>query len=294
MPYRFLNARQLACLLILLSHISYAESSITTVAVASNFSATAKALKEDFESRHQYEIRLVFSSSGKLYAQLRNGAPFDILLSADHIKPAKLVEANLADPSHIFTYALGHLVLWAPEEDLSLTEWRAVINRNTGKTETLAVPSILLSPFRGKLAHANPYLAPYGKAAKQVLEALQLQKAFEHRIAQAENINQVYHFVRSGNARLGFIAASQAEIWPSSKRNNQSAPLSELESDRVLNNGQKAKLNSTWVVPNFLYDPIQQDAILMRKAENNDAAVAFFNYLRSSEAEKIIHKFGYH
>lgn len=274
-----------------------ASSNTATVAVASNFALPAKELQKTFEKQSPYKIRLSFSSSGKFYAQIYNGAPFDIFLSADQLKPAKLVAEGLASASTLRTYAIGQLVLWAPGQDLSIRKQVALnmpirsglasdatanpssaANSPTVAPLKIKVPRYLLDvqntpeatsrTNQKKIAVANARLAPYGLAAQQVLTQLALLQPAQHNLARGENINQTYHFVFSGNASMGFVAQSQLR-------------MNDIES------------KSIWRVPPQLHEPILQDGILLKRAEYNAAAHAFWEYLSSDEARSIIEHYGY-
>ena len=161
------------------------------VAVASNFAAPMKTIVEHFQRETGHKAILSYGSSGKFFAQIRQGAPFDVFLSADQTKPEALEKSNQVISGSRFTYALGTLVLWSADA-----------------TRIDGTASALTSSKYNRLAIANPRLAPYGQAAMDVLRALGLQP--EH-IIQGENIAQTFQFVSSGNADLGFIALSQIQ-----------------------------------------------------------------------------------
>lgn len=163
-----------------------------TVAVASNFAVPMREIAAAFEQTSGQRVRLAFGSSGKFYAQIRSGAPFQVFLSADQSKPKALEEAGLAVPGSRFTYAVGALALWSRNADL-----------------IQGGPQILQQGSFRKLALANPRLAPYGAAAVEVLERLDAVEATRARWVRGENIAQAYQFVASGNAELGFVALSQ-------------------------------------------------------------------------------------
>ena len=164
----------------------------THIAVASNFVKPMKALIEKFEDGSNHTVEVSFASSGKLYSQISNGAPYHVFLSADLNKPKQLIANNLADPHTLFTYAYGQLVLWSKDPNL--------IDRSS---------SILLTENYYKLAIANPKLAPFGKAAEQTLESLALVQPVLSKSVRAENVAQAYQFINSGNVELGFIALGQ-------------------------------------------------------------------------------------
>ncbi len=225
-----------------------------TIAVASNFLAPIKELKTAFEGQSDHKLRVVSASSGKLYAQIKNGAPYDLFLSADQEMPSLLVQDGLANKDSLFTYATGTLVLWSPNPDLV-----------KGGAKTLENGG-----FR-KLAMANPKLAPYGRAAAEVLDKLGLSSTLEKKIVRGENISQTFQFVSSGNAELGFVALSQ-----------------------LTQNGS-LKPGSAWIIPQTFYSPIHQDAVLLhsKNPEQQLAATEVHRFLLSKQARMIIKEFGY-
>jgi molybdate transport system substrate-binding protein len=162
------------------------------VAVAANFTAPMRAIAAAFEQDTGHKALLAFGSSGKFYAQIRNGAPFQVFLSADDEKPARLEQAGMAVAGTRFTYAIGQLALWSA---------KAGYVDNKGE--------VLKQGAYAHLAIANPKLAPYGAAAIEVLKNLGLLETVQPRLVQGENIAQTYQFVASGNAELGFVALSQ-------------------------------------------------------------------------------------
>lgn len=162
------------------------------VAVAANFAAPARTLAARFEQHGSYRVTLSTGSTGKFYAQIRSGAPFDILLSADAETPARMEKEGLAVTGQGYTYAVGKLVLWSPRA--GLVDERGEVLR----TES----------FR-RLAIANPRLAPYGAAARETMERLGVWAALQPRLVLGENIAQTYQFVSSGNVEMGFVAYSQ-------------------------------------------------------------------------------------
>jgi molybdate transport system substrate-binding protein len=162
------------------------------VAVAANFTAPMNVIAESFEKDTGHKARLAFGSTGKFYAQIKNGAPFEVLLSADDETPAKLVQDGAAESTSRFTYAIGSLVLWSSRPGFI-----------DAKAE------VLRRGAYAKLALANPKTAPYGRAAIETLTKLGLMAAAEPKVVQGENIAQTFQFVSSGNAELGFVALSQ-------------------------------------------------------------------------------------
>ena len=222
------------------------------IAVAANFAAPAEALITAFSASSGHRYSLSSSSTGKHYAQISHGAPFDLLLSADQKTPQKLIDEGLASAASRFTYAQGTLVLWSADATV------------LGDGETV----LRAGHFR-HLAIAAPDLAPYGKAAEQTLAALGLSDAVKAKLVTGENIAQAHQFAASGNAELGFIAWSQ-----------------------VMKGGQLSG-GSVWVVPTDLYQPIKQDAVLLKVGADNEAAKAFLTFLKSEAAQAVMDSFGY-
>lgn len=165
------------------------------VAVAANFAAPAQQIAALFEKQSGHVVRLSFGATGKFYAQIRNGAPFDVLLAADEKTPAQLERLGLADSG--FVYAQGRLALWSSRSGLI-----------DAKGEVLRRGDF------NKLAIADPRLAPYGLAAQETLEKMGLWRSVQPRLVTGESIAQTYQFAASGNAELAFIALSQISGKP--------------------------------------------------------------------------------
>jgi len=219
------------------------------IAVASNFAGVMKTLVSEFEDNTEHRVILIAGSTGKHYAQIVNGAPFDLFFAADVKRPELLDTQGLIEPSSRFTYAIGRLVLWSPRDDYV-------------DSSGVVVDEVDYH----YLAIANPKLAPYGRAAKEVIESRGLWEALQGKLVRGENIAQTYQFVASGNASLGFVAFSQ-----------------------ILKSGKVIK-GSYWKVPEELYSPIEQQAVLLK---NGDVARDFLAYIKSDEALEIIESFGY-
>ena len=222
------------------------------VAVASNFSKPMTEIAALFAAETGHEAKLSFGASGKFTAQISHGAPFEVFLSADTDKPALLVEQGLAQADSVFTYAQGQLVLWSAQAGYVDQEGKVL---ETGDFRHLAV--------------ASPQLAPYGEAARQVLEQLELSEALQARMVMGENISQTYQFVQSGNAELGFVAVSQ-----------------------VMQQGE-LQSGSVWRVPDNLYQPVKQDAVLLNTGKDNPAALALLAFLRGDSAQRVMLAYGY-
>ena len=188
--------KKLLISLVLISH-AYAAAlgaDEIQVAVASNFSKPLEILAPVFKASSGHDLKISAGATGKLYAQIEHGAPFEVFLSADSPTPKKLVEAQLAVAASQFTYALGKLVLWSSAKDY-VDDKGEVLKKNEFKY----------------IAIANPNTAPYGVAALEVLDKLGLSASLAAKQVQGENISQTYDFVATGNAELGFVAWSQVQ-----------------------------------------------------------------------------------
>lgn len=240
-------ASLLAFLMLISSQPVLAED--VRIAVASNFRNTGRMLAEQFNENRRDKVVLIFGSSGKLYAQVTKGAPFDALLSADKERPEKLESEGHAVAGSRFTYAVGKLTLWSSK---------------TGLVDSKG--EILRQANFDKLAMANPRHAPYGIAAKEVIDKLELKETLSGKIVLGSNIEQTFQYISKGNADLGFVARAQLaqSIWGSQ--------------------------GSRWEVPDSLYQPIEQQAVLVK---DNATARAFLKHLSSADARALIRSHGY-
>lgn len=241
----------LALLLIAITQAS-AQAAEAQVAVAANFAEPIKAIAAVLEKTTGHRLKVTLGSTGKLYAQIKNGAPFDALLAADTKIPAQLEADGLTQPGSRFTYATGKLVLWSANP-----------KRVDAKGEALNDPQL------GKVAVANPKTAPYGEAAMQAIGQLGLTAALTPKLATGESIGQTFGFVHTGNADVGFVAMAQ-----------------------VLEGGQ-LKSGSMWVLPQALYSPIRQDAVVLQRGAGNEAAQALMQLLKSPRTQDLIRSYGY-
>ncbi|CUS33591.1 molybdate ABC transporter substrate-binding protein [Candidatus Nitrospira nitrificans] len=248
MKQRFLI---LSLLVIVTMAVTPAFAEQALVAVAANFVPPFREIAMEFEKSTGHQLQVAGGSSGNFYSQIKNGAPFDVFFSADMERPKKLEDEGLGVKDSRFTYAIGRLVLWSPNESLIKGE------------ETLR------SKQYKKLAMANPKTAPYGVAAMQALQRLEVWDSVQPHIVMGESLGQTMGFIESGNAQLGFVALSQV-LDPKIK-------------------GQ----GSRWDVPNNLHEPIQQDVILLTKGKDNVAAKALLEFIGSPRAKAIIEHYGY-
>jgi molybdate transport system substrate-binding protein len=187
--------RRLAAALLAFACAAAVRAGEVSVAVAANFTAPMQKIATAFERDTGHRAVLAFGSTGRFYAQVKNGAPFQVLLAADDETPAKLEHERLAVPGSRFTYAIGRLVLWSATPGV-------VDDRG----------EVLRRPGDSRIAIADPRLAPYGAAAVQAMTALGVAAALQPRLVQGENIAQAYQYVSTGNAPFGFVALSQVMV----------------------------------------------------------------------------------
>ena len=187
-----LRLHRLLALTAALAFTTLARADVVQVAVAANFTAPARALAEVFARTTGHEARLSFGATGAFYTQIKNGAPFDVLLAADDERPARLEKEGDTVPGSRFTYATGQLVLWSAKPGLVDDEG-----------------AVLKHGQFGKIAIANPKNAPYGAAAVEAMNKLGLAAALQPKLVTGESIGQTFNFIATGNAELGFVALAQ-------------------------------------------------------------------------------------
>ena len=228
------------------------------VAAASDLSAAAQELIAHFEKRTGHTVKLSLGSSGNFHAQIRNGAPFDIFLSADVNYVRDLEKAGLTEAGSSFVYAIGRLVLWVPTNS-------PLDIRGLGM-------QALLRPQARRIAIANPDHAPYGRAAVSAMEKAGVYAAAKNKLVLGENISQTAQFVHSGSADIGVVALSLA-----------------------LTDTMKSA-GSYWEVPADSYPSIEQGAVLLtqaRRAGHLAAAREFLDTLRGTTGRAILQRYGF-
>lgn len=233
-----------------------AEKEKLHLAVATNFAPTARVVADLFHAETGQRVVVSEGSTGKHYAQILHGAPFEVFLSADVERPRRLEARGQALPESRFVYALGRLALFSAQP---------------GRVEG---PEALESPELQHLAIANPELAPYGAAARAVMRQLGLWARLQPRLVRGQDIGQTFQFVATGNAELGFVARSQLV-------------------DRRGGAGSGRRDGSSWLVPTHLHPPIEQAAVLLERGRDNPAGRAFLVFLRSETARAVIDAAGY-
>jgi molybdate transport system substrate-binding protein len=220
------------------------------IAVAANFTDAARKIGILFKQTSGHVSKLSYGSTGKLYAQIAHGAPFEVFLAADDQRPLKAEQAGLAVAGSRFVYAKGKLVLWSARDAFQDGE------------------AYLKQAGFSHLAIANPKTAPYGLAARQMLEHLGLWERLQDKLVRGDSIAQTFQFVATGNAEAGLVAYSQIKGW-------QGEP------------------GALWRIPDSYYAPIAQAAVLLRTGESNPAARAFLDFLKSDAAREVIESYGY-
>ena len=236
----------------LLSSVALSDD-ILTVAVASNFQTTARDIATEFTATTGIPVRLSTGSTGKLYAQIINGAPYDVFLSADAARPQQLEVSRHATAGSRITYAIGSLVLWSADPALQERSCRDALEH--GAYTHLAI--------------ANPKTAPYGAAAEEFLQGSGLMKAAAGRLVFGENISQTLNFVVTGNATLGVVAASQ------------------------MANELPVSASCSWRVPSDQHTAILQQAVTIAGSSNIESANSFMGFLQSGEARALLESHGY-
>lgn len=248
-PKKYLLKTVSVLALLLLPFCTFAQD--LKVAVAANLQGVIKVLGEDFARKTKINIQPIIGASGNLTNQIKNGAPFDIFLSADMSFPEELEKTGFTTSKPV-VYALGSLIICS-NQNLDLNHWEQLLQSNSIK----------------KIAIANPATAPYGKAAKEVLERKNLMQKIQSKIVYGESISQVNTYISTGVVEIGFTTEA-------------------LISD-VAN---KQKLY--WKKINISdYQPIKQGIVILKHAANNPQSRQFFKYMQSASAKNILKKYGY-
>lgn len=226
-----------------------------TVAAASDLIFAFKEIVPAFEKESGETVKLSLGSSGNFYAQIENGAPFDLFFSADIGYPKKLEEAGLVAAGSLYRYAIGRIVLWAPKN--------FPIRINQAGMKALLEPSVM------KIAIANPKHAPYGRAAVEAMRHSHVYDPAKKKLILGENVSQAAQFVESGAADLGIIALSLA-LGPAMRERGD-----------------------YWEVPEAAYQPLEQGAVVLKQGKNSKGAAAFLSFLRRAEGKAVMERYGF-
>jgi molybdate transport system substrate-binding protein len=224
------------------------------VAAAADLQFALNELAARYEKQTGTKIDVSYGSSGNFFAQIQNGAPFDLLLSADIEYPRKLEAAGLAEPGTLYEYAIGRIVIWMPADarvDVAKLGWK-----------------VLLEPGVEKIAIANPEHAPYGRAAVTALRNAGIYEQVRAKLVYGENIAQAAEFVSSRNAQAGILALSLA-------------------------NSPRMRDGKRWEIPANMHEPIAQGAIVLKGAKDKQGARAFLAFLKSGAGRKILDSYGF-
>src|SRR3989454_3844802 len=226
-----------------------------TVAAAADLNAALSELAANYQKQTGKTANLAFGSSGNLFNQIQNGAPFDLFFSADEDYSKQLVTAGLAEPSSFYRYAVGRLVLWVPASSPLDIEHVGM--------------NVLLEPSAKKIAIANPQHAPYGGAAVAALRHYGIYEKVADRLVLGENVSQAAQFVESGNAQVGIVALAHA-LAPTMKGKGR-----------------------YWEIPADSYPTLNQAAIILSRSSARKETVEFLNYLKTSPAADVLRRYGF-
>ena len=232
-----------------------ASSRELTIAAASDLNFAFKELVAEFEKTTGVHAKLSLGSSGNFFSQIQNGAPFDLYFSADIGYPKKLEEAGLAVPGSLYRYAVGRIVVWAP-------------NRSPLAVEKLGI-EVLLDPSIRKIAIANPKHAPYGRAAVAAMRHFNVYDRVKDKLVLGENISQTAQFVESGASDIGIIALSLA-LAPAMK-----------DAGRY------------WEIPADAHLPLEQGAVILKISKDQEAAKMFLEFVKGPQGQKIMRHYGF-
>jgi len=225
-----------------------------TIAVAANFTKTIEQIAVEFKKETGHELKFSFGPTGKLFAQIKNGAPFDAFFAADEKRALKTIEDGMGVKGSYFVYAQGQLALFS----------------NTLPVKDQPLETLKKAEF-SYLSIANPKTAPYGTQAEAFLKNVGVYDSVKKKIVNGESIAHAFQYVATNNAEIGFVALSQL-VDPQSP---------------VYQKGQY------WIVPQQDYAPIKQGAVVLKRGENNAAVKAFMEYVKTPKALEIIHAYGY-
>jgi len=224
------------------------------IAAAADLQFAMADLSGQYEKQTGTATDITYGSSGNFFAQIQNGAPFDLFFSADTDYPEKLDAAGLTEPGSLNKYAVGRIVIWVPTEskiDVARQKWDSLLQAGVQK-----------------IAVANPQHAPYGRAAVEALKRAGIYDQVQSRLVYGENISQAAQFVQSGNAQVGIIALSLA-LSPAMK------------------DGKR------WGIPAEDYSAIEQGAVILKNSQNKDAARKFLEFVKSGSGRAILARFGF-
>lgn len=233
------------------THQEQLKSSTLRIAVAANFAPVLEQLTSDFAQQHNIELQLIKGATGTLFQQIKHGAPFDVFMAADALRPKTLEQQKLIQPNSRATYALGELAYWSATTQVNSLSDLSALNQDSNKQVRIAI--------------ANPNVAPYGKAAKETLQSLNIWQKLQNSLIIGINVGQTFQQVRSKAVASGIVAHSQLKL------NNLSGVL----------------------IPAQYHQPIEQQLVITKASKNIDSANAFVQYILSPNIQRKIVNFGY-
>ena len=244
----------IALCLFVITGLNVAVAEEITIAAAADLNFAFREIVAEYEKNTGNQVRLTLGSSGNFFAQIQNGAPFDMYFSADISYPRKLEEAGLTVPGSLYQYAIGRIVLWAPLES------RIDVTRGL---------EVLREPTVKKFAIANPKHAPYGRAAVAAMEYYKVYDQVKDKIVLGENISQTAQFIESGAADTGIIALSLA-----------------------MASAMKSK-GTYWEVPSEAHPPVEQGTVILKSSKQPEAAKQFLAFIKGERGQDIMKRYGF-
>jgi molybdate transport system substrate-binding protein len=246
--------KHIIVLLAVLLTASYVPAQAVKVVAAADLKFAMAELASQFEKQSGTKLDVTYGSSGNFLTQIQNGAPFDLFFSADSEYPKKLEAARLTEPGTRYEYAVGHIVIWTPNDtgiNAAKDGWKCLLDQRVKR-----------------IAIANPEHAPYGRAAVAAMEEAGVYEQVKAKLVYGENISQAAEFVQSGNAQVGIVALSLA-VSPAMKDGNR------------------------WEIPADSYPAIKQAVVLLKASKNKDAARRFLDFVGGPQGRKIFERFGF-
>jgi molybdate transport system substrate-binding protein len=244
----------IALCMLLITGVNPAVAEEITIAAAADLSFAFREIATEYENTTGNHVRLTLGSSGNFFAQIQNGAPFDLYFSADIAYPRKLEEADLTVPGSLYKYAVGRIVLWTGHESrIDVTK----------EFEALREPTVK------KIAIANPKHAPYGRAAVAAMEYFKVYDQVNDKLILGENISQAAQFIESGACEIGIIALSLA-LAPTMKTRG-----------------------TYWEIPEVAYPPLEQGAVILKSSKQQEAAKQFLAFIKGEQAQGVMKRYGF-
>jgi len=244
----------IAVFLFVITGVNVAVAEVITIGAASDLNFAFREIATEYEKTSGNRVRLTLGSSGNFYAQIQNGAPFDLYFSADIAYPRKLEEAGLTVPGSLYQYAIGRIVLWAGK-DSHLDLSRGL--------------EIFREPAIRKIAIANPKHAPYGRAAVAAMEHFKVYDQVKDKLILGENISQAAQFIESGACDIGIIALSLA-VAPAMKSKG-----------------------TYWEVPAEAHPPLEQGAVILKSSKQQESAKQFLAFIKGERGQEIMKRYGF-